>query len=169
MAANLLSLPVELILQILCCEKSGRPRRLLCEALRLTCQDLNNKVVRYYGHNHYKRIKVALSETGLSSLPRISQGPLASHIRSVTFDCSKPYHYKDANIPWDYVLTLDENFTKCFKSGRYIAIVGPALSRLPNLNELLVRTTYYSLYIDDIPGFCSDIREPQNLIKNLPW
>ena len=163
MAFNLLSLPVELILQILCCEKSRRPRRLLCEALRLSCRELDCKTVRYYGYTHYKRIKVPLSEAGINSLLRISQGPLASHIRSVTFDCSNAHFYQNAGISWDYASTFDENIMNCLKSNRYVAIVGPALSQLPNLNELLIRATYYSPYVDNIHEFSSEIRGPREL------
>lgn len=158
MAVNLASLPIELVLQILCCEKNGRPRRLLCEALRLTCHELDRKTVRYYGYTHYKRIKVSLSEAGLNSLLRISQGPLASPIRSVTFDCSTAHLSQDAGIPWESRSTLDANIINCFKSDRYAAIVGPALSKLPSLDKLLVRASYYSLYVDDTHEFCSEIR-----------
>jgi len=157
MAVDLPSLPIELILNIVYRE-AGRNRQKLCEALRLTCRELNNKVLRYYGYTYYSRIKVWLSETGLNSLLRMSQGPLGSHIRSVTFDCSNAHLDQNAGIPWDFASTFDENIMNCFKSNRYAAIVGPALSRLPNLNELLIRTTYYSLYVEDIHEFCSEIR-----------
>jgi len=153
MAVDLPSLPIELVLNIVSCE-AGSSRQKLCEALRFTCKELNNKVIRYYGHNHYKRIQIPLSKAGFNSFLRISEGPLAPHVRSLTFDCRKTNTDVDA---WCFTSTCNENIMKCFKSDRYISTVGPALSKLPNLDRIHFGASYYDILVDDIRVFCSEL------------
>jgi hypothetical protein len=87
MAADLPGLPVELIHQILECDTWYRSRRYICEALRLTCKELNAKILRYYGSEYYKTMNVPLTETGLTRILNISAGQLAYHVESLVIDC----------------------------------------------------------------------------------
>jgi hypothetical protein len=86
MTCDLPGLPIELLLQIVRCEDADRTRRYLCETLRLTCKELDSKIVRYFGSKHYRLIKVPHTEPGLTRLLCISQGQLADHVKSVTID-----------------------------------------------------------------------------------
>ena len=135
MVVNLPTLPIELILNILnCIETEGQHRFRLCEALRLTCQELNTKVMRYFGTNHYKRIQVPLSEIGLDRLLRISEGPLAHHVKSVTVQCGAAHQFQVARLRPGFDTPFDENISKWLQSGGCAEILGPALSNLPNLS-----------------------------------
>jgi hypothetical protein len=63
MAADLSSLPIEIVQQILRCDDWAPSRRYVCEVLRLTCKELNAKILRYYGREYYKKIHVPLTES----------------------------------------------------------------------------------------------------------
>ncbi|KAI4605438.1 hypothetical protein J4E83_010636 [Alternaria metachromatica] len=135
MTVNLPTLPIELILNIVnCMEREGQRRFRLCEALRLTCQELNSKVMRYFGINHYKRLQVPLSEIGLDRLLRISKGPLAHHVKSVTVQCGAAHQFRIARLRPGFDSPFDEKTINWLQSGGCAEILGPALSNLPNLS-----------------------------------
>jgi hypothetical protein len=88
MSLDLRSLRIELTLDTICYEESGRSHRYLCEAVHLTCKRPDSKLVRYSGITHYKCIRVSFSETRLKRLLQISQELLAYHAEFVTIDRS---------------------------------------------------------------------------------
>jgi len=149
MATNLPSLPIELLLSIICCAETRSSRRKLCEALRLTCKQLDSKIMRYFGNNYYKRIKLPFSETGLNRLLRISRGPLAHHIESVTIQCGTVHPFRDVCIQKDPDSLLDENISSWLKDGDCAEILASALSNLPNLGGFHIRETGYNFKADE--------------------
>jgi len=149
MAANLPSLPIELLLSIICCAETRSSSRKLCEALRLTCKQLDSKIMRYFGNNHYKRIKLPFSKTGLNRLLRISRGPLAHHIESVTIQCGTVHPFRDVCIQKDPNSLLDENISNWLKDGDCAEILASALSKVPNLSGFHIRETGYNFRVDE--------------------
>ena len=149
MAANLSSLPIELLLNIVCYAETRSSSRKLCEALRLTCKQLDGKIVRYFGITHYKRIKLSFSETGLNRLLRISKGPLAHHVESLTIQCGTVHPFRDVCIQKDPNSLLDENISNWLEDGECAEILASALSKLPNLGGFHIRETGYNFRVDE--------------------
>lgn len=147
MAAKLPSLPIELLLNIVCYAETRSSSRKLCEALRLTCKELDRKIVRYFGNTHYKRIKLSFSETGLNRLLRMSRGPLAHHVESLTIQCGTVHPFRDVCIQKDPNSLLDENISNWLKDGDCADILRSALSNLPNLSGFHIRETGYNFRV----------------------
>jgi hypothetical protein len=124
MAADLSSLPIEIVQQILRCDDWAPSRRYVCEVLRLTCKELNAKILRYYGREYCKKIHVPLTESGLTRILEVSAGQLGYHVRSLVIDCDSILSKQEVNCStrsWDFNKDdwwdgdFDENFGEyCF-------------------------------------------------------
>ena len=158
MAGDFPNLPIEIVLHIIKCEDSNRSRRYLCEALRLTCKELDAKTRRYYGKGYYKKLYVPLNESGLKRLLHISQGQLGYHVQSITIDCDPLLSQRDLNCSslssgfegkkrdwWDgdsdeslgdvfYLsISFDDRTMDLLRFGECADLLGRSLSRLPDL------------------------------------
>ncbi len=165
MPLTILDLPMEilnLIVESVPIESSWagrRKRRDMCFLLRLTCKEINAKLLRYYGVNLYKRIKVSLIPDNLTVLNRLSQGPLAHHIESLTFDVeaivsTKPWAgvsvlrflEEDADFLFETspkrVLKVRDPRTAAVLFGLCPVLLGPTLSRLSGLKEFHILGPY---------------------------
>jgi len=78
-----------------------RQRRLLYENLRLTCKEIDAKIVRYYAQSWHTNGRVELCEADLKKFQIISRGQLAFHVQSVTFSSRSLVEQKEMNYSSD--------------------------------------------------------------------
>jgi len=164
MAGDLPSLPVEILLHVIRSEDSWKnwSRRILCEALRLTCKELNAKTLRYYGSEYYKQLNVRLTKSGLQRLLHISKGELAYYVQSIVIDCDSLLNQQEFNCSsqssgfskhdwWDgdsnasfgmfcfMKISFDDGTMDLLKYGGCADLLGRSLSMLPHLRAVCIQ------------------------------
>jgi hypothetical protein len=162
MAHDLPGLPIEILINIVCLIElqpiwlGGKSRRNTCLDLRLTCQELNTKLLRFYGTEFCGRVKVPLTEAGLRRLLVLSKSAMAPHVQSMAIDCDclhdreetleswqlTSFQATDWDKVWSYngvehnELSFYNDVVDMVKSGRCAAFLVPSLDKLANLEEL---------------------------------
>lgn len=124
--------------------------------MRLTCKELDAKLLRFYGTECCRQVKVVLSESGLQGLLSLSQSSVALHIQSLAIDCDLLLEQQQPRATssessgcddvssdsqmdedeWNSNRTTNQSIIDLVKYGTCATLLVPALGNLSNLQEL---------------------------------